>query len=157
MLTLQHLYSLIDSNQIYTQAMKQTISQFGSKIIIFMLRILSHAPEDVRNSYKGIQHLIVSSSSKCPPDTFTYVIVSSRLFHISITIKYCNGGGTLQHRTLLCLTLTLYQDTISQHRTLFHIAISIKYCPLEHFNIGHYYVLQVLAINSSTDSSQIYI
>ena len=36
----------------------------------------------------------------------------------------------------------LYQDTISQHRTLFHIAISIKYCPGGHFNIGHYYVLQ---------------
>ena len=54
MLTLQHLYSLIDSNQIYTQAMRKTISQFGSKIIIFMLRILSHAPEDVRNSYKGM-------------------------------------------------------------------------------------------------------
>ena len=95
-----------------------------------------------------VQHLIVFSSSKCPPDTFTYVIVSSRHFHIAI--YKILSGGTLQHRKLLCVTLTLtltltlltlYQDIIPQHRTLFHITISIKYCPGGHFNIGHYYVL----------------
>ena len=37
----------------------------------------------------------------------------------------------------------LYQDTISQHRTLFHIAISMKYCPGGYFNIGHYNVLHL--------------
>jgi len=31
----------------------------------------------------------------------------------------------------------------SVQQTLFHIAISIKYCPGGHFNLGHYYVLQL--------------
>jgi hypothetical protein len=35
-------------------------------------------------------------------------------------------------------------------QTLFHIAISIKYCPRGHFNIGHYYGLQVYTVHSVT-------